>query len=77
MTGLLNAIEIDDEQIQIDALQALADVPYIAYETIGEYIPRIGEVTVKFMQSPDANQQSKSILQFWTNLCQTEQTKNQ
>ncbi len=54
MEGLFNAIGIDDEQIQIDALQALADVPQIAYETISECIPRVGETTVKFMQSPNA-----------------------
>jgi len=62
MNGLFTAIEIDDEQIQRDALQAMAEVPYIAYETISEYIPRIGEATVKFMSSPDAHKQSQSIL---------------
>ena len=58
MNGLFSAIEIDDEQIQRDALQALAEVPYIAYDVISEYIPRIGEATVKFMANQDAHKQS-------------------
>ena len=42
MNGLFRAIEMDDEDIQNEALQALAEVPEIAYEYIVEYIPKIG-----------------------------------
>jgi len=72
MDGLFRAIEIDEESIQIDALQALAEVPNIAYEVVTEHIPRIGELTVKFMQAPNAYKQAKNILQCWTNLCTQE-----
>ena len=47
-------------------------MPQIAYETVGEYIPQIGEATVRFMSSSEAFEQAKNIMQFWTNLCATE-----
>ena len=50
MEGLFRAITINDEQVQSDALQALAETPTIAYQVISEYIPKIGEITVQFIQ---------------------------
>lgn len=72
MDGLFRAIEIPHQQIQTDAIQALAEVPEIAYNHIFEYIPRIGDATFKFMQNPDTYDQAISILQFWQNLCTAE-----
>ena len=77
MDGLFKAIGIDNETIQIDALQALAEVPSIAYGVITEYIPKIGEATLHFMNN-EAYTQTRSIMTFWTNLAAQEQTeKNQ
>ncbi len=72
MDGLFRALEIEDEQIQTDALMALSDTPAIAYEVIQEYIPKIKETTVKFLMNNEKHKQSKNILQFWTNLCHQE-----
>jgi len=66
---------MDDDQIQQDALQTLAEVAYVGYDSISESIPRIGEATVRFMQSPDSSDRARAILQFWINLCQQEKQK--
>ena len=74
MGGLFSAISINDETIQVAALEALAEVPSIAYGSITEYIPKIGEATQHFMNS-GAHTQTRSIMTFWTNLAAQEQTE--
>ena len=74
MDGLFRAIGIDNETIQTDALQALAEVPSIAYHSIAEYIPKIGEATQHFMNI-DAHAQTRFIMTFWTNLAAQEQAE--
>ena len=74
MDGLFRAIGIENETIQIDALQALAEVPIIAYHSITEYIPKIGEATLHFMNI-GAHAQTKTIMTFWTNLAAQEQSE--
>ena len=71
MDGIFRAIAIADEQIQQDALQALQEVPMIAYQVLGDYILRVGEMTHKFMTENDS-QNTKASLQFWIHLCQAE-----
>ena len=68
MEGLFRAIAFNDADIQTVALEALAEVPTIAYSQVSDYIVRIGELTQNFINS-GATLQSKQIIQFWTNLC--------
>lgn len=77
MDGLFRAMAIDDEEeIQTCALQALSEVPAIGYETLAEYVPRIGEITVRFMQGKEATySQARAILYFWQQLCEQELQK--
>ena len=46
MDGLFRAIAIDSLEIQTEALQALAEVPALAYSQTSEYIQKIGELTL-------------------------------
>ena len=68
MEGIFRAMFINDEQIQIDALQALEEVPEIAYTSIAEYIPKIGEATMNYLQA-NMLAQTRQIMTFWTSLC--------
>lgn len=71
MDGLFRALEINEEDIQVKALEALSEVPTIGYNCITDYVPRIGEITVRFMQSNATTAtQAKGILAFWTTLCE-------
>ena len=71
MAGLFRAIKIQDEQVQTDAIQALAEVPTIAYGHIMELIPQVGECTVTFLAQGHP-QPIREMLKFWSNLCQVE-----
>ena len=75
MNGLFKAISINNETIQTDALQALAEIPSIAYDSITEYIPQIGEATLHFI-NVEAHTQTRFIMTFWTNLAAQEQTES-
>ena len=46
MAGLFRAIAIDSLEVQIAALEALAEVAALAYGQISEYIQKIGELTI-------------------------------
>ena len=76
MDGLFKAMAIDNEDIQIAALQALAEVPNIAYSEIIDYIPKIGEATIHFMNI-EAYSQTRCVMTFWTNLATREQIETQ
>lgn len=43
----------------------------IAYQVLGDYIIKVGEITHRFMTEKDS-QNTKGILQFWIHLCQAE-----
>ena len=73
MDGIFRAMNIEDEDIQCKALEALAEVPPVGYNSLAEYVPRIGEVTIRFMQKEDTANQAKSILGFWISLGEAEQ----
>ena len=49
MEGLFRAISINNEGIQSTALEALSEVPQLGYEFLVEYIEKIGEITIKFI----------------------------
>ena len=68
MEGLFRAIAFNDADIQTVALEALAEVPTIAYSQVSDYIMRIGELTQNFINL-GATLKYKQIIQFWTNLC--------
>ena len=53
MDGLFRALDIEDEDIQVLALEALSEVPPIGYDTVAEYVQRIGEATVRFMSNEE------------------------
>lgn len=53
MEGLFRALAIDEEDIQLKALEALSEIPLVSYDTITEYVPRIGEATIRFMQGTE------------------------
>ena len=38
MQGLFRAINIQNEDLQRDAIQAVCEVPYVGYDCIGEYV---------------------------------------
>ena len=75
MDGIFKAININNETIQTDALQALAEIPSIAYNSIIEYIPKIGETTLNFI-NVEAHTLTRNIMTFWTNLASQEQTES-
>ena len=53
MDGIFRAMNIEDEDIQCKALETLAEVPPIGYDSIAEYVPRIGDATILFMSKED------------------------
>ena len=71
MAGLFRAIAIDSLEVQIAALEALAEVPALAYGQISEYIQKIGELTIQSLNS-GAHAQTKAIMNFWINLATQE-----
>ena len=38
MQGLFRAINLQNEDLQRDAIQAVCEVPYVGYDCIGEYV---------------------------------------
>ena len=76
MDGLFNAMGIDNEDIQNAALEAIAEVPNIAYSEITDYIPKIGEATIHFMNI-EAYTQTRFAMTFWTHLATREQAETQ
>lgn len=72
MEGILRALSINDDESQNAALQALQEVPTIAYQYIDDYIVKIGNETHKLLQSSDF-EQTRYIFNFWTTLCKEEQ----
>ena len=49
MDGILRALSINDDEIQNAALQALQEVPPIAYQFMDDYIVKIGNETHKLL----------------------------
>lgn len=68
MNGIFNAMASTDEDVQLEALQALIEVINVGYESISEYIQKIGEATIGYLQARKSAQ-TKSILSFWTHIC--------
>jgi predicted Zn-dependent protease with MMP-like domain len=74
MDGLFRAINIQNEQIQNVALEALSEVPALAYSFMPDYIMQVGEITSNFINAK-ALVQSRQIMLFWTNICQEEKER--
>lgn len=51
MGGIFRAMACSEEEVQLEALQALIEVINVGYETLCEYIPKIGEATISYMQA--------------------------
>ena len=71
MDGIIRALSLNDEDIQINALQTLQEVPSIAYIYIDEFIPKIGAETLRLLQGSDY-EVTRQIISFWTNLTKEE-----
>ena len=56
------------------ALEALAEVPTIAYDHISSRLEEVGKITVKFL-TDNVHEQTRSILNFWNNLSVEESAK--
>ena len=67
MKGIFDAMEIDDDTIQTDAIEALADVPEVAYEHISDQVTTIGQWTQKYLQAQNYAH-VREIFEFWINL---------
>ena len=72
MGGIFAGLLIEDEEIQDFALQALAEVPTVGYNYVGQYLQRIGEFTVSLISNPTRLKSIKHALLFWNNLCKEE-----
>lgn len=78
MNGILCAAQIpDQEEIQLQALQALDETPYIGYAHLGAYLQKIGEITGTLVHANSSHRVTIEALKFWQSLCRKEITKMQ
>ena len=72
MEGVLRAAQMDDDEVQEEAIKALIEIPEISYEHLGEYILQIGTITMNLMSASEKFSQIRYVLAFWTTLCREE-----
>jgi hypothetical protein len=71
MQGLFKAAYMDDEEVQETAMQALAEIPNIAYNEIVGDIQAMGELTNNLMTAKKFVA-LRQAMHFWTNVCTVE-----
>lgn len=77
MNGIFQAASLQDDQVQEDAVQTLAEIPAIGYDQIDNYVITIGQLTHQMMTCEHKESQTRHLIRFWSQLCREETKYNQ
>ena len=72
MNGIFQAASLQDDQVQEDAVQTLAEIPAIGYDQIDDYVITIGQLTHQMMTCEHKESQTRHLIRFWSQLCREE-----
>jgi hypothetical protein len=67
VNGLFKAAEMDNEEIQETALQAISEIPSVGYQYIDSIINRIGSLTMTLLCT-DHYSATRQAFNFWSEL---------
>lgn len=75
MDKLFLAGEINDEDILSSLMEALNDIVKYSYDFIGDQITRIGNLTIKLINS-DHDKPAKLAIEVWSTFAEVEMSRN-